>query len=152
MIRLLGQNEVVRDFEISDLGIYNYDIIKDEERVTVSANPVMNSKSISKRADFFAILKGRNSVIRYTPQSLERFVLYPGQDICLFKLTEGNEVLQMKGNPLASINLQELGQQENPTLTIEFENSNFVINSPEDVAEFVTKVTAGESPAIILYL
>ncbi|MEL6561911.1 MAG: hypothetical protein AAFQ94_27235 [Bacteroidota bacterium] len=143
------QNEVVRSFEISDLGIYNYDVIKDEERVIVSAQPVMDGKSISEGADFFAILKGRNSVIRYRPQSLKRFVLYPGQEIYLFKLTDGNKVLQMKGNPLAGLDLTALGQQENPTLTIDFEMSDFEISSPEDVAAFIAKVTGGKSPAVI---
>ena len=131
------QNEVVRNFEISDLGIYNYDIIKDEERVIVSAQPVMDGKSISEGADFFAILKGRNSVIRYTSQSLNRFVLYPGQEIYIFKLTEGNKVLQMKGNPLAGLDLKALGQQKHPTHTIDFEISDIEISSPEDVAAFV---------------
>ena len=143
------QNEVVRNFQISELGIYNYDIIKDEERVIVTAEPVMNGKSIREGADFFAILKGRNSVIRYSPQSLSRFVLYPGQEIYLFKLTEGNRVVQMKGNPLTGLDLKALGQQENTILKIEFETTDFQISSPKDVAEFVAKVTEDESPAVV---
>lgn len=143
------QNEVVRSFAISELGIYNYDIIKDEQRVFVSANPVMDGQSIREGADFFAILKGRNSVIRYSSDGLDKFVLYPDQEVYLFKLIKGNQVLQMKGNPLADLNLEQLRQQENATLTIDFEKSAFEIQSAEDVSEFVAKVTGTVQSEVI---
>ena len=69
------QNEVVRSFALNELGIYNYDVIKDEQRVLVSADPIMNGESIKEGTDFYAILEGRNAVIRYHPSRLDRFVL-----------------------------------------------------------------------------
>lgn len=144
------QNEVVRNFAINELGIYNYDIIKDEERILVNAEPVMNGESIREGTDFFAVLKGRNSVIRYSPEGLKRFVLYPGQDIYLFKLTKGNQVLQMKGNPLAGLDLQFLGNKESPEIEIEFEKSDYRINTAEDVEDFIAEVTGTEPDAIVM--
>ena len=145
------QNQVVRSFAINELGIYNYDVIKDEERIFVNAEPVMNGESIKDGTDFYAIMKGRNAVVRYSSYSLNKFVLYPGQSMYLFRLTEGNKILQMKGDPISGLDLKALAAEESPELTIEFEESDFVVESAGDVSKFIDQVT-GKAQAVTAML
>ena len=137
---LAAQNKVLREFNISKMGVYNYDYIKEEERLLVQAELYVDGvKSEGQLTDLFVVVKGENAVLRYSASELERFVIYPEQELFAFMVAEGNAIVMQQENALADIDFNSFGKSPDQKLRIDLQSTDYVINEPIDLTIFLDK-------------
>jgi len=131
---LSSQNKVLRIFNIRKMGIYNYDIIKQEERLLVKAEVELSNDFPT---DLFVILKGQNTVIRYSEDELSRFAIYPGMEYLCFKVIENNQIAMQPMRTLTDDEYNDL--KKDNTFKIKLEPTDYTVKSVDDVAHFLNK-------------
>lgn len=133
---LLAQNKVLRSFNIRQMGVYNYDVIKNEERLMVNAKVISDSKvDASKMSDLFVILKNQNTVIRYSESQLDHFATYPEMEFMAFTVSKDNKISLQKMKTMSQMEWE--GLQSGEPLEIILSETQYVITTLDDVSEFL---------------
>ncbi len=133
-IRLQNQKKVIREFAVRQLGVYNYDIIKTDDRIMVKAKILVDGEKYNSfSTDVYVLPVGENTVLRYTENTLDRFVLYDEQEFFVFTLVNEEQVAMLPGRTITAENY--LGLQEADVLELALETSDLYINTMEDVDE-----------------
>lgn len=141
-----AQNQVLREFNISKMGVYNYDYIKEEERLMVNAELYLDGKPLEDQiTDLFVMIKDQNAVLRYNKSSLSHFVIYPGQQLFAFMVADGNGISMEANQNLNSIDLDSFKGDEGKVLRIDLKSTDYKINRPIDLTEFLDKEMNGIS-------
>lgn len=145
-VTLGAQNKVLREFNISKMGVYNYDYIKEEERLMVNAEIYVDGEKLQEQiTDLFVMIKDQNAVLRYDKTGLSHFVIYPGQQLFAFMVIEGNGIAMEANQDLNNLNLDDFKNNEDQVLRIDLRSTDYQINRPIDLAEFLDKEMNGIS-------
>lgn len=148
---LLAQNKVLREFNISKMGVYNYDYIKEEERLLVEAEIYLDGKPLEDQVtDLFVVIKDQNSVLRYSEGGLKSFVIYPEQQLFAFMVADGNSIAMQKEGALDEIDIESFRNNEDQKLRINLVSSDYVINEPIDLTIFLNKEMKGTEGELVL--
>ncbi len=144
---ILGaQNKVLREFNISKMGVYNYDYIKEEERLMVNAEIYLDGKKLENQlTDLFVMIKDQNAVLRYDKNGLSHFVIYPGQELFAFMVADGNGIAMEANQALNNLDLNSFKNNEDQVLRIDLKSTDYQINRPIDLTEFLDKEMNGLS-------
>ena len=133
---LQAQNRVLRSFNIRQMGIYNYDIIKNEDRLMVNARVISeSSEEVSRKSDLFVILKNQNTVIRYSDSQLDQFAAYPKMEFMAFTVSIDNKISLQKTKTLSENEWQSL--QGGKPLDIVLSPTQYEITTLDDVSAFL---------------
>lgn len=144
---ILGaQNKVLREFNISKMGVYNYDYIKEEERLMVNAEIYLDGERLDNQlTDLFVMIKDQNTVLRYDKNGLSHFVIYPGQQLFAFMVADGNGIAMEANEYLNNLDLESFKNNEDQVLRIDLKSTDYQINRPIDLTEFLDKEMNGIS-------
>ncbi len=138
--RLAAQNKVLREFNINKMGVYNYDYIKDEERLLVKAEIFLDDVALANQStDLFVMIKGENAVLRYDRTGLNHFVIYPGQELFAFMVVGDNGIAFQRGDGLNDLDLDQFRSNPNEPLKIDLRSSDYVIGKPTDLTVFLNR-------------
>lgn len=141
---LAAQNRVLREFNITQMGVYNYDYIKEEERMLVRAEIYLDGAPLKDQmTDLFVVIKDQNAVLRYGESGLDSFVIYPDQQLFAFMVSEGNTIAVQRAGILDAIDLTEFRNDPSQKLRIELNTSDYVIEQPIDLTFFLDKEMRG---------
>lgn len=141
---LAAQNKVLREFRITQMGVYNYDYVKDEERLLVQAELYLDDVLLADQlTDLFVVIRDQNAVMRYSAKGLGNFVIYPGQELFAFMVTEGNAIAFQNKDALDNIDLGAFRSNPEKKLRIDLISSDYVIGKPIDLTFFLDKEMRG---------
>lgn len=150
-VTLGAQNKVLREFNISKMGVYNYDYIKEEERLMVSAEIYLDGKKLDDQiTDLFVMIKDQNAVLRYDKTGMSHFVIYPGQQLFAFMVVGGNGIAMEANQNLNNLDLTSFKNNEDQVLRIDLKSTDYQINRPIDLTEFLDKEMNGISTGNVL--
>lgn len=150
-VTLGAQNKVLREFNISKMGVYNYDYIKEEERLMVAAEIYMNGEPLKDQiTDLFVMIKDQNAVLRYDKTGLSHFVIYPGQQLFAFMVVDGNGIAMEANQNLNNLDLASFRNDEDKVLRIDLKSTDYKINRPIDLTEFLDSEMNGISTGNVL--
>ncbi len=141
-----AQNKVLREFNIGKMGVYNYDYIKEEERLMVNAEIYVDGEKLREQiTDLFVMIKDQNAVLRYDKSGLSHFVIYPGQQLFAFMVVDGNGIAMEANQALNNLDLSTFRNSEDQVLRIDLKSTEYQINRPIDLTEFLDKEMNGLS-------
>ncbi|MDW3197594.1 MAG: hypothetical protein R8G66_34830 [Cytophagales bacterium] len=150
-VTLGAQNKVLREFNISKMGVYNYDYIKEEERLMVAAEIYLDGEKLNDQiTDLFVMIKDQNAVLRYDKTGMSHFVIYPGQQLFAFMVVDGNGIAMEANQDLNNLDLASFRNDENKTLRIDLKSTEYKINRPIDLTEFLDREMNGISTGNVL--
>lgn len=143
---LAAQNKVLREFNISKMGVYNYDYIKEDERLMVNAEIFLDNVELEDQVtDLFVMLEGQNAVLRYGKNGLSHFVIYPGQQVFTFMVVNGNGIAMQSDQALNDIDLESFRADPDKKLRIDLKSTDYVITRPVDLTTFLDREMNGVS-------
>lgn len=143
---LAAQNKVLREFNISKMGVYNYDYIKEEERLMVEAEIYLDGQPLEDMVtDLFVMIKDENAVLRYAKSGLDHFVIYPGQQVFAFMVVGGNGIAMQSDQALNDLDVNAYRANPDQVLRIDLMSTDYEINRPIDLAGFLDQEMNGIS-------
>ena len=145
--QLEAQNKVLRQFQISQLGVYNYDKIKNDDRIYVKASITVDGKEVNGPSDLFVIPKGENTVLRYDEKYMDKFVIYPNQGMIAFLVNEGN-VIALSDQQLTHQQYLKYKDSGEQAMTITLKTSDFVIQNEQDVGAFLDHYLSSDESVV----
>ncbi len=133
------QNLFLRTFEVTSMGIYNYDRIKKEEQILVNVDLQLDGKPLewSSDIDLYTIPRGDNTVIRYHSSQKDRFVVYPGQDMIVMMVINGKQVALIEKDFFDNLDYDQLKKEPSQGLTLKLQTYPEPIASMEDVQKIL---------------
>jgi len=141
--RLATLGTVMRTMEIAQLGIYNYDkILFKPESLPVMASIHLDENNNVKKEELvvYCYLENSRSVLRYYPQDLENFVLYPEANYKVFCITGPGQLAYLPNDKLKELveRIPQLEKLSEPQVDLYFKTYGSSIESVEDFQQFIT--------------
>ncbi|MFY0628430.1 MAG: hypothetical protein JXR07_19190 [Reichenbachiella sp.] len=146
---------VRRSFEISKMGIYNYDrLLNEQGDLMVKASFLLEGKEFENRDELmiYAYLSEQNSVIRYYPQDFKKFVLYPGANYKIFCVAGPGKMAYLpedRFNKLLNA-IPSLKNQENPEIVLDLILHDQIVNTGEEFDAFLKGLEVDQNKSISL--
>ena len=100
--------------------------------------------------DLFVMIKDQNAVLRYDKTGMSHFVIYPGQQLFAFMVVDGNGIAMEANQNLNNLDLASFRNDENKTLRIDLKSTDYKINRPIDLTEFLDREMNGISTGNVL--
>ncbi|MDH5400683.1 MAG: hypothetical protein OEX02_21190, partial [Cyclobacteriaceae bacterium] len=140
--RLETLGTVRRTFEISQMGVYNYDVLLDKTRdLTVEASFTLNGEEIENEDDLlvYVYLAENKSVVRYNRYDFDKFVLYPDADYKVFCVTGPGQLAFLPPESLNEIIdlMPVLRNIETPPVNFDMVKYKHNISTPADIMTFL---------------
>ncbi len=143
--RFATLGSVMRTMEISNMGIYNYDkLFNKTGDLMVRASISLDNDEQLENDDLmvFVFLDKENTVIKYTQQEMNRFVIYPGADYQVFCVTGPNTMARLPRESLEEIigDIPQLKGQDRPSVEFKMRAYEKEISTARGFKEFLADV------------
>lgn len=112
------ESELMRTFEVEELGIYNYDIKwKDSDLVPFIADFEFEGAE-NEIASVFLLPTDKRIVIKYTPTTYEEFAINPKSKNKIIAILKDNSIYALSNQDLAAMNLGNIRPNSEVTFTM----------------------------------
>ncbi len=114
--QLKRENELLRTFNVDQMGIYNYDRqFKDRKAISILANFTFegsNSLLEMDEVSVYLIPSSKNVVIKYTKETFQLFAINPNENNKLIAILPNNEVFYLSNNDIHKLNILNFKDQK----------------------------------------
>lgn len=135
-----AQADLIRSFKVSDFGIYNWDIWKNDKRRRCRVIPSFDmlaheafEKTGSRNVQYFLVTKNNRAVVRYDNNTLKEFSYNPDEENLLLAILPNGQAAVVKNTAFIAFDKQKVKNQWNLTLTTTEDR----ISSVEDIKRLV---------------
>jgi hypothetical protein len=139
-LRMEMMASVYRNFEINQLGIYNWDkFLKQEDRLILAADflyPAGTNERLTEKEVVF-ITGDNKGIIKFPEHSWEAMALAPDEGGRIFTLLPGNRLAVYSAQRYQEVDFNGLRQQETPAYDFKLETSETVIRSEDDFRQLL---------------
>jgi hypothetical protein len=145
--RYEAQNMFLRTFAIDEMGIYNYDKLISGDRLMASVNLIIDGQEFewTDGTKLLAIPRESNSVITYDQYSKDKFVVFEGQDMVVFMVTQDQKVAILANDFFQKMDFDRLQQKEEIVLNMNLKTLDKKMEDAEDVREFLVSQLAPDA-------
>lgn len=142
--RLNAQAGLVRSFNVSGFGIYNWDIWHKPGRTRCVAKPkfdvMANVDSDINKISYFLVMGGQRSVVRYSPSTLSKFSFKAADDNALLAVLPEGKVAIFSAKDFKNLDLASI--EKNHTALMEMATETMTVSSLGNLDEVINKAFA----------
>ncbi|MGH1337399.1 MAG: hypothetical protein ACRBFS_14850 [Aureispira sp.] len=136
-----AQGDLVRSFEVSDFGVYNWDIWKRDNRRRCKVAPRFDmlaqqafEKTGSKNVQYFLVTNDNRSVVRYDNNTIEKFSYNPNEKNMLLAILPNGQAAMAKNRAFMAFDKQRNKDHWN----LELETTGAILSSVDDIKRLVS--------------
>lgn len=139
--RLAMQADLTRSFDVNGFGIYNWDIWHQPGRTRCVAKPTFdelaNVNEDVNRIDFFLVMGGMRSVVRYTPKTLSKFSFNPDAKNTLLAILPEGKIAVFSASDFKNLDLDKIENDKHALLKMA--TSVISVSSMGDLDEVINE-------------
>ena len=139
--RIAQEADLVRTFRVSNFGIFNWDVWKapNRKRCLASFDFGQETDKYINKISVFLVTGSQRSVVRYYPNTFDKFSFDPNDDNLLIAVLPGNKVAYFKAEDFKNIDLTML--EENKTYTFRMKIEADAVASVGDLASIIERLS-----------
>ncbi|MEM7105466.1 MAG: hypothetical protein AAF502_20180 [Bacteroidota bacterium] len=142
--RIEQEAELLREFQIADFGIFNWDIWKMPKRIAVKAEFDFDEAidTDMNKISVFLVSGDNRSVIRYTPKNFNMFSFDPNEENRMLAILPGNKVVVFSKEDFKKLNIESIrkGAANGQSFKFEMKDSGEVISSMDQLRHVIDKL------------
>jgi hypothetical protein len=139
--RIAQEADLVRTFQVSNFGIFNWDIWKrpNRRKCLASFDFGQETDKLINNISVFLVTGSQRSVVRYNKGTFDKFSFDPKDDNLLIAVLPGNKVAYFKAEDFKNIDLSTLGEQTTYVFKMKIEAD--AVASVGDLASIIERLS-----------
>jgi len=139
--RIEQEADLLRTFRVSNFGIFNWDIWKrpNRKKCLASFDFGQDTDKFINKISVFLVTGSQRSVVRYRPNTFDKFSFDPNDDNLLIAVLPGNRVAYFKSEDFKNIDLDLLLEQKSYTFNMKIEEN--AVASVDDLASIIERLS-----------
>lgn len=128
---MANEKELLRIFEVDELGVFNYDVkYMDNNNIPFAANFTFDGKN-EDNVNVYLLPTEQRIVVKFTPSTFNEFSINPKNTNRLVAILPNKDVYLLSNRDILSMNLRNIPR--NSKITFDLKKVNRTIDTPQDL-------------------